>query len=305
MKRDMRPEPAVESLSDLKMPKKPEKYYLNDIYLERAKSYFLEPKNTDASSLIFMGGLGGNAFHWREAADRFNQALGLGAGVYCLKGQDGSPEAFVNTKASDWIDDISRKVEAARAKTGKAPIILAASTGAMASTAAIVKNNLEVAGLVMMGPPFHFKNPALEAALPVVAAITSVVPGGGQLIAGQHWPPYPMYLKEVETRAKAGIAEDPDVLMPRPFPALIEMHKVRSEGWKSLPKLTCPVLIVYGRSDEYMSEAEAKRVFARVGSHDKELKIFDAPHVVSWAPAPEEKERYLSSLQSWIDCHKK
>lgn len=288
------------NIAELQVPTWNRKYYTSPEYLERAKPFSMPAKLADSAEVIFFGGLGGNGHHWRELALQVNDNLGLGIEVFALKGQDGSREGLVSTRAADWIADVSDKIKAAAGRSGKPPVVVAASTGGMAVAQGVVENSLKLAGLVMMGPPYSFKNQVLNSLLPILSTLDATLPVASSILKEQHWPPIKTYERALAQMEARGESEDPDKLMPRPFPALLEMERLRKSSWKILPQLKCPCMLLFGTGDEYLSEEAARKTFDRIGAIDKVFESFDAPHVVGRTPNMAERERYLSVLQSWI-----
>jgi alpha-beta hydrolase superfamily lysophospholipase len=70
---------------------------------------------------------------------------------------------------------------------------------------------------------------------------------------------------------------------------------------QGIPTLTTPVLILHGTDDRLSNYRGAIELYARVGSPDRTLKLYDGLyHEVLNEP---EKDQVMADLVEWLDAH--
>lgn len=75
-----------------------------------------------------------------------------------------------------------------------------------------------------------------------------------------------------------------------PTKGIIQLQDLLSEMRAALPKITTPVLLIHSRQDESVAAENAELIFARLGSHDKQLFwVENSGHVI-----PREPDRHLA-----------
>jgi len=80
-----------------------------------------------------------------------------------------------------------------------------------------------------------------------------------------------------------------------------EMFTTIAKFEKEMPAITLPVLIMQGSEDKLVDQAGSKTFYAKAGSKDKTLKIFDGLyHEIFNEP---EKEKVFAVLDAWLDGH--
>ncbi len=144
----------------------------------------LEKIEHSAPCLAFSG-LAAAADQWFQVLEQQQKRTGAIWEAHCLKGHEVGWTGLINTTAEDWVDDVIEKALSLRKETGKRPILLGHSTGALACISAVIKYAKEhsgdqlCAGLVISSPAFRLQSTLYSAALLGAKVLHAILPRSG------------------------------------------------------------------------------------------------------------------------------
>jgi len=139
----------------------------------------------DGPPCLAMAGLAAAADQWISVLENHHRITGARYEAHCLKGHEIGWTGLINTRAEDWIQDVIDKATAIRADTGRRPVIMGHSTGALACIAAVVKYAEEnpgdqlCAGLIISSPSFRLRSHLYTGALFGAKILHTLLPRSG------------------------------------------------------------------------------------------------------------------------------
>jgi alpha-beta hydrolase superfamily lysophospholipase len=231
-------------------------------------------------------------YHW--AAEQFTSR---GLAVYALdhrgRGRSGGERFFVN-KYTDWTKDLATFIELVNTREPGLPVfLLGHSAGGVIACCYTLEHQDELAGLIC--EDFAYQVPAPAVALKIVKGLSHVA----------------LHAHVLKLKNKA-FSRDPAVVAAlnadpliagesQPSETVAELARADELLAKSFHRITLPVLILHGTADKVTKPSGSKEFFAKVGSRDKALKLYEGHFHDLLADVG--KEQVMADIQAWIDAH--
>jgi len=267
-------------------------------FAEEAKPFCL-PGHLERPTFLFYGGLAGTGFPWRKIAFLLHEQWDNTKEVYSLAGHDGDLSDLSKVTHHDWVKDIIQKAEQAKVTTGQPVVFFGFSTSAVAVLEAVQQRPELFGALVLAGPPLKLKNGKQALILETLERVERFVPGARTLFekiqipiaSGITTTNYPQeYLKSSR-------------LEKVPLSSLLSLVRLQRSANEALPGISCPVLVLQGKEDAFVSEEASQQLMLKLGSADKEIVLFEAtPHPVM---ASFNTDSFLAVVNRWLDSIQK
>jgi acylglycerol lipase len=218
---------------------------------------------------------------------------GLAAYAVDLRGhgKSGGDRLFVE-KMSDYVDDVHRLVEFARAREPGLPVfLLGHSAGGVVSCMYALEHQRELAGFVCES--FAHEVPAPDFALAIIKGISHIAPHAHVLALKNE-----LYSRDPSWVARL---DDDPLIESAAYPAqsVAEMVRADERLKKEFPLLTLPVLILHGTADRVTKPHGSQRFHELSGSKDKTLKLYEG-HVHDLLNDVD-RERVMADILEWIE----
>jgi alpha-beta hydrolase superfamily lysophospholipase len=222
------------------------------------------------------------------------QLIALGLSVYAvdLRGRGKSDgERFYVEQFNDYLSDVAGMVALATAREPGLPVfILGHSAGGVLACLYAVEHQADLAGLICES--FAFQTPAPDFAL-------AVLKGLGHLFPHAHV----LHLKNEDfSRDPAAVAAmDADPLIAhetQPTQTVAELVRADERLRTEFPRITLPVLILHGTSDQAAKASGSQLFFDAAGSTDKTLKLYEG-HVHDLLNDVD-KEVVIADIKGWL-----
>jgi carboxylesterase len=192
-----------------------------------------------------------------------------------LAGHGTSPEDMANTTDLDWWQSVVQGYERMMSFGCKRIYVAGLSMGGL--LALRVARDFPVQGVISMAAPLRFKNKKAYFAWLL-----------------HRFTPYSERDSE-----KPGHIEQHLVPYDRtPVKCVSCLKKIMDDMRRSLARITVPALIVQGGEDETIYPEDAKMIFSRLGSEDKELKWYpNSSHIIV---LDHEREQLFADIETFI-----
>ncbi|MBF9031385.1 alpha/beta fold hydrolase [Rhodobacterales bacterium HKCCE3408] len=201
-------------------------------------------------AVLYLHGFSATSEEIRPVPDNVAAALGANLVFARLRGHGRDGAAMAEPEPGDWIDDTAEALAVARA-VGREVLVIGTSTGATLSAIAATEPDMaeDLAGIVMLSPNFHLRNPIARLLTWPWARVW--VPW----VAGETWNPG----IEVEGFAEYWTESYPTVATV-PLAALMRDARRRDYSGVDLP-----LLMIVSPEDRVISPAAAEAVANRWG----------------------------------------
>jgi len=205
-----------------------------------------------------------------------------GLNVYAprLAGHGTIPEDLKNTLWQDWYKSVSRTITIASLQFEKV-YVLGFSTGGLLALLSTKKCYLEFQGIICINAALHLNDIRVKTLLPALSFWNDIVKAFNE----------DAYAKEYIENDP----ENPDINYDKFYIDSIEqlnilMHKTQ----KNLDKINSPILIIQSKDDPLVNPSSAYKIYEKVQSKNKSIKIIDSSkHVII-------KGKYTSKLYNLI-----
>jgi carboxylesterase len=231
------------------------------------------------AAALCLHGLTGTPYEVRplgeELAARGTRALGP-----ALPGHNETPERLTSVPWSAWIDAARTHLRALRAHH-QCVYLVGLSMGGLVSLYLAAEE--EVDALVVVGTPLRLA-PWMRVLIPAVKHVYRFAPKrtGSDILDEAARLRHPSY----EVMPLAGVHE-----------VLRLQRRVR----RALPKVTAPILVAHGAHDVTANPANAREIYRRVTSRERELLILeDSAHVV---PVDRDGPRLARAAADFLSRH--
>jgi acylglycerol lipase len=219
-----------------------------------------------------------------------------GYGVYAIDhrghGRSGGRRAVIDRLAYA-VADLDTLIDlATRADEGRRPYLLGHSMGGCISIAYALEHQDKLAGLALSAPLAIIPANPLQRAL--VRVLSTLAPGMG--VAG------------IDT---ATISRDPDEVRAYEQDPLVFHGKLQARTAveladaaaafpEAVASLRLALLVMHGGADRLVSPASAKMIYARAGSTEKTLKLYEGFYHELFNEPPADRQRALADLSTWL-----
>lgn len=245
-----------------------EEQWIEDEGLPRIFTRHWEPEGAAVASLVICHGVNSHGGQYVRAAEDFARR-GLAVTALDLRGRGRSEgERFYVESIDDYVADLSRTIDRARARHPELPLfLLGHSAGGVTSVTYALDRQERLAGLICES--FAFRVYAPNFALKLLEGASHVVPHVHVLrLKMEDFSRDPEWV--------AALNADPlthDEVQPVQTVAAFARAGERFE--REFGRITLPLLILHGTADKATRPDGSQQFFDEAGSGDKTLKLYD------------------------------
>ena len=193
-----------------------------------------------------------------ELADYLGK-LGLWVAVVRLKGHGTSPDDLAQRTVDDWRESVDNAYAALSMVCKKVVLVGFSFGGGLALDCAA--RNRSVRGVVAVSPPLRLQD--------LFSRFAPSLNVWNKLMAAVHFRKGKREFVEI-------VNEHPDINYHRlPVAGLVALEQFMSELEEQLPNITSPALIIQAQDDPVVNPEGTKLLFERLGSQQKEYRLFD------------------------------
>jgi len=194
-----------------------------------------------------------------ELADYLGKQ-GLWVAVVRLKGHGTSPDDLALRSCDDWRESVDSAYAALNMVCHRVVLVGFSFGGGLALDCAT--RNRQVAGVVAVCPPLRLQD--------FSSRLAPSLDIWNRLMTAVHYQKGKREFLEITL-------EHPDINYHRlPVAGLAALEQFMSELTAQLPDITTPVLIIQSQGDPVVDPEGSKRLFERLGSPQKEYRLFDS-----------------------------
>ncbi len=253
-----------------------------------------QPADKPRGVVVISHGLNAHSGLYEWAAQQFTSK---GLAVYALdhRGRGRSEgERFFVKKFADWTNDLATFIKIVKAREPGLPLfLLGHSAGGVIACGYTLEHQDQIAGLIC--EDFAYQVPAPAVALEILKGVSHVAPHA-----------HMMKLKNEDfSRDPAVVAAlnaDPLIANEsQPSETVAELVRADKLLEKSFRRFTLPLLILHGTADKVTKPSGSKEFYAKAGSIDKTLKLYDGHFHDLLADLG--KQQVMADIQAWIDAH--
>ena len=251
------------------------------------------PASAPRAVLVICHGVNSHGGQYLWAGEQFS-SRGLATYALDLRGRGKSEgERFYVEHVDDYAADVANTVALAKSRHPGLPVfLLGHSAGGVTSCIYVLDNQVELTGFICES--FAFQVPAPGFALTAIKALSHVAP---------RLPVLKLKNEDFSRDPKAVEALNNDPLIAHEIqPAITVAALVRADErlHDEFPRITLPVLIMHGTSDNATVCKGSQFFFDTVGSKDKTLELYDGHYHDLLNDLG--KESVLADIAAWIDA---
>ena len=223
------------------------------------------------------------------------QLLASGLAVYALdyrgRGKSDGERYYVD-RFSDYAADLDLTVKLARSREPGLPLfILGHSAGGVVACNYVLDHPQDIAGLICES--FAYQVPAPDFALAVLKGLSHLAPHAHVLNLPK---------KEFSRDPKVVKALIDDPLLEhevQPTKTVAEMVRADERLKRDFPLFKLPLLIIHGTKDSVTRPEGSQEFYARAGSADKTLKLYEGYYHDPLNDIG--KETVMADIRAWIE----
>ena len=188
-----------------------------------------------------------------------------------LAGHATNPDDMIRTRYVDWMHSVEDGYHLLRGIADKVVLIGLSMGGALSL---LMATKLDVAGVAAMSAPYEMPDPRARYARLFSPFVKYMQKHAG--VPGAGW------FDKDAWRMQVSYPENP-------LRSVAELRYLLDEMRGSLPDLNLPTLLVHSRNDKYVPPTNLDKIYAAVGSIDKEkMWVTQSGHVIPREPAKAE-----------------
>ena len=234
----------VKKVNDYAQPKIS---FAEKVFNSRSRPWILEGQK-DLPAVTLFGGLAGAPKVWKAAGRAVNDTFGFRIEGYGLAGHDGPAKSLHAITANDWIKGVYSAVKRNYEMTG--PVIIGGfSTSTLPALIVAAEHPEMVAGLLLAGMPYDFKNATHRRVVRVLEHIDNRLPYGRALL---NKVSLPLFLAKGEGANSNGIPM-------LPLSSLANLSNLQRRVVPALLNIQCPILALLGTNDPYSDSKGLER----------------------------------------------
>ncbi len=250
------------------------------------------PEGQARAVIVLSHGFDSHSGYYVWAAE---QLLASGLAVYALdyrgRGKSDGERYYVDS-FSDYAADLDLTVKLARSREPGLPVfILGHSAGGVIACNYVLDHPQDIAGLICES--FAYKVPAPDFALAVLKGLSHLAPHAHVLNLPK---------KEFSRDPKVVKALIDDPLLEhevQPTKTVAEMVRADERLKRDFPLFKLPLLIIHGTKDSVARPEGSQEFYARAGSADKTLKLYEG---YFHDPLNDiGKEAVMADIRAWIE----
>lgn len=245
------------------------------------------------ASLVICHGVNSHGGQYVGAGETFS-ARGFAVTALDLRGRGRSEgERYYVESIDDYVSDLSRTIEAARARNPELPLyLLGHSAGGVVSCSYALDFQERLSGLICES--FAFKVYAPDFALKLVEGASHIVPHLGALkLKNEDFSRDPEWVAQLN-------ADPYTQNETQPVATVAALARADERLEREFGRITLPVLILHGTADKATRPEGSQLFFDTAGSADKELKLYEG-HVHDLL-ADLGREQVMDDMIRWIDA---
>lgn len=249
------------------------------------------PEGTPRAVTVLIHGFNAHSGYMAWPAEQF-AANGFAAYALDLRGRGKSEgERFYVEQFSDYLGDVDKLVEIARAENPGLPVyVLGHSAGGVIASSYVFEHQDKIAGLIC-------ESFALDVGLPDAAAL--LIKGISHITPHLH-----LYTlkNEIFSRDPAVAAMNSDPLIAnekQPAETAAELIKAAERLRENMPRFTIPVFIIHGTADKATRYQGSQYFYDNVGSEDKTLKLYEGHYHDLLNDI--DKEIVMADILAWVN----
>jgi alpha-beta hydrolase superfamily lysophospholipase len=252
-----------------------------------------QPTGEPRGVVVISHGLNAHSGFYEWAARQFTTH---GLAVYALdhrgRGNSGGERFFVK-KFADWTQDLATFIDIVKQREPGLPVfLLGHSAGGVIACGYALEHQDEIAGLIC--EDFAYQVPVPDVVLAITRGLSHLAP---------HAHVYKLK-NELFSRDPAVVAAmnaDPLIANEaQPAETMAELARADELLAKSLEQITLPLLILHGTGDQVTKASGSQEFYARAGSSDKTLKLYEGHFHDLLADVG--KQQVMADIQDWIDA---
>lgn len=250
------------------------------------------PEGQARAVIVLSHGFDSHSGYYVWAAE---QLLASGLAVYALdyrgRGKSDGERYYVDS-FSDYAADLDLTVKLARSREPGLPVfLLGHSAGGVIACNYVLDHPQDIAGLICES--FAYKVPAPDFALAVLKGLSHLAPHAHVLNLPK---------KEFSRDPKVVKALIDDPLLEhevQPTKTVAEMVRADERLKRDFPLFKLPLLIIHGTKDSVARPEGSQEFYARAGSADKTLKLYEG---YFHDPLNDiGKEAVMADIRAWIE----
>ena len=253
-----------------------------------------KPEGTTRAVTVLIHGFNAHSGYMAWPAEQF-AAGGVAAYALDLRGRGKSEgERFYVEKFSDYLGDVDRLVEIARADNPGLPVyVLGHSAGGVIASSYVFEHQDKIAGLIC-------ESFALDVGLPDAAAL--LIKGISHITPHLHLYTLKNEVFSRDPEAVAAMDSDPLIANEKqPAETSAELIRAAEKLKKSMPQFRVPVFIIHGTADKATRYQGSQYFFDHVGSEDKTLKLYKGHYHDLLNDI--DREIVMADILAWVNQH--
>src|SRR5262245_57314975 len=251
-----------------------------------------QPDGTPRAAMVLVHGFNAHSGYMTWAAVQF-AANGLAVYALDLRGRGRSDgERFYVEKFSDYLGDVDKLAEIARAENPRLPLyVLGHSAGGVIASSYVFEYQDKIAGLIC-------ESFALDVGLPDAAAL--LIKGISHLTPHLHLYKLKNEIFSRDPAVVAAMNSDPLIANEsQPAETSAELIKAAEQLRANMPKYRVPILIIHGTDDKATRYQGSQYFYDNAGSTDKTLKLYEGHYHDLLNDVG--KEDVMADIQNWLD----
>jgi acylglycerol lipase len=254
------------------------------------------PDSQPKAIILVAHGLGE---HINRYTNLVNNVVPRGYAIYGVDhqghGKSGGTRCYID-RFQTYLDDLKTFHDMVRKDNpGLKIILLGHSMGGLIATAYAVQHQSELAALVVSAPSLKPGEGISPATISMARVLSAIIPKMGVAALDSAFL----------SRDKAVVeAYDKDPLVYRgKITARLgsELFSTMAKLEGQIPTLTLPLLIMQGTEDKLVEHEGAKMLYAKAGSTDKTLKLYEGFYHEIFNE--QERDKVFADLDPWLDSH--
>lgn len=251
-----------------------------------------KPEGTPRAVIVLIHGFNAHSGYMTWPAERFAMN-GFAAYALDLRGRGKSEgERFYVEEFSDYLGDVDKLVEIARAENpGQPVLVLGHSAGGVIASSYVFEHQDKIAGLIC-------ESFALDVGLPNAAAL--LIKGISHLAPHLHLYTLKNEIFSRDPEAVAAMNSDPLIANEKqPAETAAELIKAAERLKENMPRFTVPVFIIHGTDDKATRYQGSQYFYDNVGSRDKTLKLYEGGYHDLLNDI--DKELVMADILAWVN----
>ncbi len=248
--------------------------------------------------LVFQHGIGEHSGRYRHLLDAF---ANTGTAFYALdsRGHGRSPgRRGYLTDFERFAGDLGDLVRLARSENDEQPVFLLGHSlgGAIALDFALRAGNQEhLRGLILSSAAIELPRSASNRVLKAASEVLAPLLPGAVLDTGLRYADLSR-----DADAVAAYRADPLVHGKASIRMGHTLYHLSQGFYGRADQLTIPVYLFHGMADRITSPEGSAKLFARLTTADKKLKLYEGLYHETMNERPADREKVLADLREWV-----